>query len=95
MKFKLGLPGGSIGKESTSSAGDLSSIPGSERSPGGRHESPLQYSFLENPHGQRSLVGYDPWGCKESDTTEVNEHTHTHHMFIDDCKYIGILKLCI
>ena len=25
-------------------------------------------------HGQRSLVGYSPWGCKESDTTE---HAHT------------------
>ena len=24
----------------------------------------------KNPHGQRSLVGYSPWGCKESDTTE-------------------------
>ena len=22
-------------------------------------------------HGQRSLAGYSPWGCKESDTTEV------------------------
>ena len=31
---------------------------------------PLQYSCLENPHGQRSLVGYGPWGHKESDTTE-------------------------
>ena len=31
---------------------------------------PLQYSCLENPHGQRSLVGYSPWGCKESDMTE-------------------------
>ena len=28
------------------------------------------------PHGQRSLVGYSPWGCKESHTTE---HTHTQH----------------
>ena len=27
-------------------------------------------------HGQRSLVGYSPWGRKESDTTEVTEHTH-------------------
>ena len=26
-------------------------------------------SCLENPHGQRSLVGYNPWGCKESDLT--------------------------
>ena len=23
---------------------------------------PLQYSCLENPHGQRKLVGYSPWG---------------------------------
>ena len=34
------------------------SIPGSQRSPGGGHGNPLQYSCLENPHGQRSLVGY-------------------------------------
>ena len=26
-------------------------------------------------HGQRSLVGYHPWGCKESDTTHRTEHT--------------------
>ena len=30
------------------------------------------------PHGQRSLVGYSPWGRKESDTTEQLTHTHTH-----------------
>ena len=30
----------------------------------------LQYSCLENPHGQRSLVGYTPWGHKDSDTTD-------------------------
>ena len=30
-------------------------------------------------HGQRSLVGYSPWGGKESDTTEcAHAHTHTH-----------------
>ena len=28
------------------------------------------------PHGQRSLMGYSPWGCKESDTTEQLTHTH-------------------
>ena len=50
--------------------GDLGSIPGLGKSPGGGHGSPLQYSCLENPHGQRSQVGYSPWGCKESDTTE-------------------------
>ena len=31
---------------------------------------PLQYSFLENPHGQRSLVGYSLWGRKDLDMTE-------------------------
>ena len=29
-------------------------------------------------HGQRSLVGYSPWGCKESNMTEQLTHTHTH-----------------
>ena len=36
---------------------------------GGRHGNPLQYSCLENPHGQRCLAGYSPWGCKELDKT--------------------------
>ena len=31
---------------------------------------PLQYSCLENPHGQRSLVSYGPWDHRESNTTE-------------------------
>ena len=31
---------------------------------------PLQYSCLENPHGQRSLVSYGSWGHRESNTTE-------------------------
>ena len=30
-----------------------------------------QCSCLENPHGQRSLVGYSPWGSKKSDVTEA------------------------
>ena len=32
---------------------------------------PLQYSCVENPHGQRILAGYSPWGRKESDTAEL------------------------
>ena len=55
---KAGFPGGSGGEESACSAGDLGSIPGLGRSPGGGHGNPLQYSCLENPHGQGSLVGY-------------------------------------
>ena len=49
---------------------DVGSIPGLGRCPGGGHGNPLQYSCLENPHGQRSLVDYSPGGRKESDTTE-------------------------
>ena len=51
------VPGGSDDKESTCNAGDLDSIPGLGRSPGGGHGNPLKYSCLENPRGQRSLVG--------------------------------------
>ena len=40
------------------------------RSPGGGHDNPLQYFCLESPHGQRSLVHYSPWSCKELDRTE-------------------------
>ena len=65
-----GLPGVSDGKESSCNAEDLGSIPGLGKSPGGDHGNPFQYSCLENPYGQRSLVGYSPWGHKESDTTE-------------------------
>ena len=61
--------GGSDGKKSTHNVGDLGLIPGLGRSPGGGHGNLLQYFCLENPHGQRSLAGYRPKGCKESDTT--------------------------
>ena len=54
-----GLPGGSDGKESVCSAGDLGSIPGLGRSPGQGNGYLLQCSGLEN---------YSPWGRKESDT---------------------------
>ena len=67
---KGGFPGGSDGKESACNAGDLGLITGLGTSPGGGHGNPLQYSCLENPHGQRSLAGCSPWDHKESDTTE-------------------------
>ena len=71
---------------SAGDTGDVGLIPGLGRSPGGGHANPLQYSCQENSHGQRILVGYSPWGYKESDRTEATEHvcahtytyTHTH-----------------
>ena len=74
----MGFPGGSDGKESTHNSGDPASITGLGRSPGKGNDNPFQYSCLENPHGQRSLVGYSPWGCKESDMTEQLTLLHYH-----------------
>ena len=71
--IRIGFPCSSAGKESACNVGDLRSIPGLGRSPGGGPGNALQCSCLENPHGQRSLAGYGPWGCKESDMTE---HAH-------------------
>ena len=67
-------------KNSSANAGDIgdtSSIPGLGRFPGGGHGSQLHYPCGES-HEQRSLVGYSPWGRKESDTTEATEHTQTY-----------------
>ena len=66
----LGFPAGSDGKDSACNAGALASISRLGRFPEGGHGNPLQYSCLENTHGQRSLAGYSPSGHKELDTTE-------------------------
>ena len=52
----MGFPGGSYSKESACNAGDLGSIPGLGRSPGGGHGNPHQYSCLENPPAWRTEV---------------------------------------
>ena len=70
MPVFLGFPGGSVGKEPACNVRDLGLIPGLGRTPGGGPGNPLLCSCLENPHGLRGLVGYSPWGCKESDLTE-------------------------
>ena len=66
----MGFPRGSDGKESSCNAGDLHSIPQLGKSSGGERGNPFHYSCLENRFVQRSLVGYSPWGYKESDMTE-------------------------
>ena len=60
----LDFPGCWHGKESACNVGDLVLIPGMGRSARGEHGNPLQCSCLEDPHGQRSLAGYSPWGCR-------------------------------
>ena len=59
------FPDGSDGKESACDVRDLGLNPGLGRFPGGGHGNPLQYSFLENPHGQRSPVGYSLQGSQK------------------------------
>ena len=64
---------GLVVKNLPANAGDIKdtgSIPGSGRYPGGGHSNPFQYPCLENPM-DRSLGGYSPQGCTESDMTEV------------------------
>jgi len=56
---KMGFPGGSAGKESTCSVGDMGSIPGLGRSPREGNGYPLQYSGLEN-----SVDCMVPWACR-------------------------------
>ena len=46
-------------------------------------------------HEQRSLVGYRPCGCKESDTTEVTEHAHTHAWHHNVMTNTGIMSIII
>ena len=55
---------GSDGKESACNAGDPGSIPWR------REWLPTPVLLLGEFHGQRSLAGYSPWGCKELDMTE-------------------------
>ena len=67
-----GLPQELDGKESVCNSvdtRDLGSIPGSGRSPWRRKWQPTPVFLPGKSHGQRSLVDYSPWGCKEPDTT--------------------------
>ena len=66
-EFHGGFSGVSDSKEYICNAGDLGSVSGLGRFPGEVNSNPLQYSCLENPHGQRSLAAYSPWAHKESD----------------------------
>ena len=72
----LGCPGGSDGKESAHNVEDLGSIPGLGRSPGEGKGHPLQCSCLQNPHGQRSLVGHSPRVAKSR--TRLSDQARRH-----------------
>ena len=60
-----GFPGSSVVKNPLANAGDVGSIPGWE-DPLEKKWQPTSVFLPGNPYGQRSLVGYCPWGCKRS-----------------------------
>ena len=61
----MGFSGDSDSKESACNLRDSGSIPGSGRSPGEGNDLPTLVFFPGEFHGQRSLVGYSLWDCKE------------------------------
>ena len=74
-----GFPAGSVGKEFTFNAldaGDMGSIPGSGRSPGGGHGNLLQYSYLENPTteepGTLQSIGFQ----SQSQLKQLSSHAY-------------------
>ena len=64
------FPGGSAVKNQPANAGDVGFNPWVGKSPWRREWLPTLAFLPGEFHGQRSLVGYSPWGCKESDKTE-------------------------
>ena len=70
MYCLLGLPRWLSGKEYVNDAGDVGSIPGLGLKTPWKQKSRLIPVFLPGKfHGQRSLAGYSPWGCKRAGHT--------------------------
>ena len=84
----IAFPGGSDGKESVCNAGDLGSIPGSGRSPGGGNGNPLQCAGLENfmDSGAWQATAHrvaKSWTRLSNSHTRIHTHTHTHtHVYL-------------
>ena len=72
-----GFTGGSVVKNLPANEEDLSSIPGSGRSPGEENGNPLQYSCLGNPV-DREAWGSTVFRVTKSQTQLTLKHTHTH-----------------
>ena len=74
-----GFPGGATGKELTCQCRrreEMRVQSLSREDPWRRAWQPTARFLPGESHGHRSLVGYSPWDCKESNMTEVTVHTH-------------------
>ena len=83
-------------KNSPANVGDIKRCgfdPWVGKNPWRRAWQPTPVFLPRESHGQRSLVGYGPWGHKESDTTEVTYHIQSCYIFLQrvlncpDCGY--------
>ena len=84
----MGFPGGSVVKNPPASAGDMGSIPGTGRSPGGGHGNPLQHSCPENSMDrEREESGRLQSMGSQRVRLSDRAYTHTHEM-----KWIAELK---
>ena len=71
MYTHVDCPGGSVSEESACNAKDPGLIPGSGRSSEEGNGKPTPDILPGEFHGQRGLVGYSPWGCKEYNMTKM------------------------
>ena len=81
--YILDFPGGSDGKWSCLQCGRPGFDLWVRKIPWRRKWQPTPVLLPGKSHGQRSLVGYSPWGRKESDTTErLHFHFHILNEFV-------------
>ena len=97
VQFWEGFPDGSVVKSLPANAGDtgdMSLIPGPERSPGEGNCNPLQYCFLENPMDRGA------WRATVHRVTQSHtrlSHQHFHftlswvHVNLSTCLYLHML----
>ena len=78
----MGFPGGSDGKESACSAGDLGSIRGSGRSPGEGNGYPLQYSYLENSMDRGAWQATVHGVARVRNDLATNTFTYVHSLLL-------------
>ena len=84
MNTVLGFTGGADSEDSACDAGDPSLILGSGRLPREGSGYSFQYSCPENPMDR----GYSPWGCKDSDMTELVSTESGIHIHISTLIWI-------
>ena len=88
-----GFPGGLAGIESAMKASWVHFLVG--KIPWRRKRQHTPVLLPGKSHGLRSLAGYSPQGCKESDTTEVIKHTYIRKQHIPTFKILNAFYMVI